>query len=65
MMNFDLYRGHDASEVKVELEKLGYIVNVINNSIKLNDESSMLVVQVKQIGEKEIELICGEFTFLS
>ena len=64
-MNLDLYRGHDVEKVKQELENLGFVVSVNRNSNKSTDASSLLVVHAKQISEKEIVLICGDFTFLS
>ena len=64
-MNFSDFVGQNANDVKAKLEELGFEVALINNSFKSAQNSKCLVVKVNLLNEKKIELICGDFTFLS
>ena len=67
MTNFDLekYRGKRVDVVKAELEALGYNVIINNNSNSRLDDTANLVVLSRFTNEKTIEIVAGEFKFLS
>jgi len=67
MTNFDLekYRGKRVDVVKAELEALGYNVIINNNSNSRLDDTANLVVLARFTNEKTIEIVAGEFKFLS
>ena len=67
MTNFDLekYRGKKVDVVKAELEALGYNVIINNNSNSRLDDTANLVVLSRFTNEKTIEIVAGEFKFLS
>lgn len=67
MINLDLekYRGKKVDDVKLELEALGYNVIINNNSNSRLEDTVKLVVLAKFTNEKTIEIVSGEFKFLS
>lgn len=64
-MDLGKFIGKKLVDAKEELENLGFSVIVKNNANKSNDSSISLVVRAKLLREKEIELVIGDFTFLS
>lgn len=65
MMDFNNFIGKNADDVKFELEKNGYKVVIVNNSLKKSQNSQSLIVRAKIIEGNVIELITGDFTYLS
>ena len=64
-LDLEKFRGKKASDVALELEKLGYRVKITVNSKTKQDEKTCLVCLARAVSEEEIELICGDFIFLS
>lgn len=62
-MDLGNFVGQEINNAKQELEKLGYSVIILNNSLKSTELS--LVVRAKFISDNTIELTTGDFTFLS
>jgi len=64
-MDLGVFIGKKVSSAKSELESLGYSVIVNNNSFKEIENSTSLVVRAKLIYDDVIELVTGDFAFLS
>ena len=64
-MNFTEYIGQKTEDVIASLENKGFKVIVRNNSFKSKEGSTGLVIRVKLIEDKVVELINGDFSFLS
>ena len=64
-MDFSRFTGQETSMVKLELEKLGYRVVIVENSNNSKDNSISLVVRAKEIDKNVVELVCSNFLFLS
>ena len=58
---FENYVGFPVLEVKEELEKIGYKVNVIKNSKMKIESDYELVIKINCVNDKEIDIITGEF----
>lgn len=65
MMDLNSFIGKNVDNIKLELEKNGYKVVIVNNSLKKSENSQSLIVRAKIIEENVIELITGDFIFLS
>jgi len=63
--NFEKYRGNKFDDVKRDLESLGFVVTHIDNSKNTNDDFECLVVQVRLVDENHVEIITGNFKFLT
>lgn len=64
-MELSAYIGKETKDVVSELENKGFKVIVVNNSFKSFNNSKSLVVKIKLLEEKVVELISGDFSFLS
>ena len=60
-MELDCFIGKPLNIVKQELENKGFIVKVSENSLSKIQTDYKLVVSLKLLSEKEIELIVGDF----
>ena len=64
-MDLSRFVGRRVDNVKAELERLGYSVIIVENTNKSSLSSISLVVRIKLIEKGVIELVSGDFTFLS
>ena len=64
-MDLGAFIGKKLQTAKNELEKLGFSVVVKTNVNKTKENSISLVVRAKLLNKKEVELVVGDFTFLS
>lgn len=60
-INFDDFIGMPLTTAKVNLEKQGFIVQVLKSSKPKIKTDSELVIVVKQIGDKQVLLVVGDF----
>lgn len=61
MENFDCFICKPLPIVKKDLEELGYKVVVTKNSLTKIKTDYELVVSIRKLKEKELELIVGDF----
>ena len=61
MENFDSFIGKPLPIVKKHFEDLGYKVTVTKNSLTKIQTDYELVVSMRKLNEKEVELIVGDF----
>lgn len=60
-MDFSKFIGLPVAVAQKELEKAGYSVNVVKNSLPKISTDAELVVSAKMLGEKQVLLIVGDF----